>query len=230
MNINDINEDKIPKTDNYLKSIFERQIQLAKKYHKIENKMLNIKELNIEFTHTQQDIDNPIIQFKIKDYLFRTVEEIAESREVYILSIKDNNMKHFEHCIEELIDSLHFFSELCLLINLNYTDFNSLDKLKLDFDSQFNISKIDPFKNSKIIDQFYLTAFYKICITSNCLKNKPWKKTQMRSDKVRFKKCIQEAFKSLIYLLYIFGLTPESIYRIYIKKSEVNKFRQNSEY
>lgn len=64
----------------------------------------------------------------------------------------------------------------------------------------------------------------------NCLKNKPWKQTQMETDTIHFIEEISDAFHFFIEMCILIGLTPESLTDIYLRKSLVNKFRQESEY
>ena len=64
----------------------------------------------------------------------------------------------------------------------------------------------------------------------NCLKNKPWKVTQMETDVVHYLEEIVDAFHFFIELCILSGLNAEDLFRFYFKKSEVNKFRQRSDY
>ena len=64
----------------------------------------------------------------------------------------------------------------------------------------------------------------------NCLKNKPWKQTQMLTDRPKFKKYIQEAYSRLLGIFFTAGYKMEDIYILYFKKNAVNQFRQRSKY
>jgi len=65
----------------------------------------------------------------------------------------------------------------------------------------------------------------------NCLKNKPWKQTEIRTDENHYLEELADAFHFFIELCILSGLTnPEELYILYFKKSEVNKFRQRSKY
>ena len=69
---------------------------------------------------------------------------------------------------------------------------------------------------------------------TNCLKNKPWKTTHVPTDEVHFLEELADAQHFWIRLwLYIFGspqAAAEAMYKMYFKKSEVNKFRQETKY
>jgi len=64
----------------------------------------------------------------------------------------------------------------------------------------------------------------------NCLKNKPWKQTEMFTDEEHFLEEIIDGFHFYVELLILCGFTPETLFRTYFAKSEVNKFRQRSKY
>lgn len=64
----------------------------------------------------------------------------------------------------------------------------------------------------------------------NCLKNKPWKQTQMLTDEVHYIEELVDAFHFFVELCILSGLSAEDLFRMYFSKSEVNKFRQRSQY
>lgn len=65
---------------------------------------------------------------------------------------------------------------------------------------------------------------------ANCLKNKPWKNTHMPTDEEHFMEEIADSMHFFIQLLLFLGLDAEEACLLYFKKSEVNKFRQRSNY
>lgn len=64
----------------------------------------------------------------------------------------------------------------------------------------------------------------------NCLRNKPWKQTEVLVDKDHFFEELGDAVHFLIELCIIAGMDAEDFFAIYYKKSEVNKFRQRTQY
>lgn len=65
---------------------------------------------------------------------------------------------------------------------------------------------------------------------TNCLKNKPWKSTPVLTDKQHFLEELADGFHFYVRMFLLAGLSAEDVYKLYFKKSEVNKFRQESNY
>lgn len=65
---------------------------------------------------------------------------------------------------------------------------------------------------------------------TNTLKNKPWKTTPVLTDEVHFYEEIADAFHFFIRFCINANIDAETLYKLYFKKSEVNKFRQESNY
>ena len=64
----------------------------------------------------------------------------------------------------------------------------------------------------------------------NCLKNKPWKQSMMKTDRNAFYRRLAEVWVLYITLLVVSGMDADSIVTTYLKKSQVNKFRIRSAY
>lgn len=64
----------------------------------------------------------------------------------------------------------------------------------------------------------------------NTLKNKPWKQSEVPTDKVHFYEEIGDALHFFVELCITAGMTAEDLARIYHRKHAVNKFRQRSQY
>ena len=63
----------------------------------------------------------------------------------------------------------------------------------------------------------------------NCLKNKPWKQTNMVTDKENFYNYLQSVW--VVYFSLLSNvLVARGIVDTYFRKSQVNKFRQRSNY
>lgn len=65
---------------------------------------------------------------------------------------------------------------------------------------------------------------------TNCFKNKPWKQTQVLTDKEHYFEELMDALHFFVRLCIYSGLSAEAVYKMYFKKSEVNLFRQESKY
>lgn len=65
---------------------------------------------------------------------------------------------------------------------------------------------------------------------TNTLKNKPWKQDFVKTDEAHFYEEIADAFHFFIEFCITAGLDAEKLTQVYFAKSEVNKFRQRSNY
>ena len=63
----------------------------------------------------------------------------------------------------------------------------------------------------------------------NCLKNKAWKQTNMLTDEVQFRSQLNLVWYDYVSLMSL-QMDAEEIAMVYLKKSQVNKFRQRSNY
>lgn len=209
MNINDITEEfVIPETwDGKWKSIFEKQMLLAQKYKDIEN-MGDLLET------IDNNIDTAKGQKWIKDFAWRVTEELAEAFEAEELR-HDSNAEIAEqanqHFKEELADALHFLVELTIIAGYD-------EKIVSEFESHV-LFKAEPWD-----------VIYNLGMMCNTLKNKPWKQTQMLTDRPKFEEFLKESWRHMLNLLIVrIGSTTE-VYEYYFKKNAVNQFRQRSNY
>lgn len=65
---------------------------------------------------------------------------------------------------------------------------------------------------------------------TNTLKNKPWKQSEVPTDKLHFYEELADAFHFLVELLITSGMSADDLARIYHRKHAVNEFRQRSNY
>lgn len=213
------NAEEIPK--DILRAIFEKQRQLAEKYVEIEG-MGDLLE------KTKTNLDTLEGQIWLKDFLYRTIEEVGESFEVILVNEfaeKDWTMickLDQTHYSEELIDALHFFVELCLIAGIDRSEFKDLSEYGYQVGNQ-SIT----FTDFKVR---HWNVVQNLTLAGNKLRNKKWKKTHVLTDRKIFKQYIEQAFESLMNCLRCVGLQDKDIYNLYFKKNEVNKFRQESKY
>ena len=64
----------------------------------------------------------------------------------------------------------------------------------------------------------------------NCLRNKAWKQTHVKTDKDHFYEELADSFHFVVQLFIELGFSARDVYQLYFRKSEVNKFRQRSKY
>lgn len=205
ININDI---KVPekRPEDLIGAMFDKQMQLAIKYQDIEKMGNLLKE-------TATNVDTPNGQKWIKDFAWRVTEELCEAEEARIFmnatsKETEEYKEHHKHHLEELIDALHFLIELTIIAGYD--------------------KKIVASTNSHSVDDFDIV--YNLGLMCNCLKNKPWKQTQMLTDRPKFKKYLASAWTCLMSTFFWEDISLEEIYDLYFKKNAVNQFRIRSKY
>lgn len=205
-NVNDFTCDVYP--EDLLGAIFEHQHELAIKYIPIEKS----NGLCL-YDQIPADIDNAKAQARIKDMSWRAIEEVAEAYEAY----EKGEEVHF---LEELADALHFLIEKYLLCG--FRPKHSLEwYFKMAGTGAPNTDRMDS----------YVGQFCVACgLTCNCLKNKPWKRSQILTDTEKFKKLLEAEFGQFIILCSRAGFNPTTLYDMYMRKNQVNQFRQRSNY
>ena len=224
MNINDIAE--VPTIKGCpLEMIFERQQALHDKYKDIEVK--NNCGYYMVWAHGF-NIDDPRSQYYVKDMVWRVTEELAEASEAYI-------KRHYDHGKEEMADAFHFFIELCIVLGLTPNRLVDMSLYQEPKDRLKALFIAIPIRNSVEIHMELLSIHMwsvveTLGLACNCLKNKPWKQTQMETDTVLMFKYIKSALKYFAELCGYLGISEHDLFETYFKKSEVNKFRQRSYY
>lgn len=236
VNVSDIKIEEIPTPvagqEDMLDLMFKRQHELAIKYLPIEeaNGLLQTPELPV-------NIDDRKGQARLKDYAWRTQEELYEATDA-LVQHKDN----MEHFLEEMIDSIHFFIELNILCGISpdairaYYEIpqdGSIDSLSYLENTSKTLSISDNLDMKYIPDALLIYTYIgqPIGNAMNRLKNKPWKQTHMVTDKQAFIDCIMPTWIGYFKVLSEkHGLSAKDIFTLYFKKSEVNKFRIKSQY
>lgn len=206
-----------------LEAIFNRQKELMAKYHHIEKRsgLLQTEDCPV-------NLDDKRGQARIKDFSWRVVEEVGEA-----LDARENPM----HFCEELIDGLHFLTELTILTGMEPKDLHSIwvkeGWAKEDdsdiMDGVFNRMKEFYIKEELPLPVRVTSLIENLGMACNCLKNKPWKQSNMVTDKQAFRERIAKVWISYFSLLSV-CLTVDEVVDIYLKKSQVNQFRQRSNY
>lgn len=218
MNVNHVESVKTyPKR--VLHAIFAKQEEVMPKYHEIEKKnglcQTDMMPFNLHDRHCQA---------RIKDFLWRTTEELAESLEVVM---SDNNEFGMDHIIEEIIDAIHFHTENCIQCGITADDIlmgNTLD---------YVLNDLVEFHTQNIVsaESLFLNTIISLGLAGNCLKNKPWKQDHKLTDIEKFKKIMVKAYIDLLTILSVaYRLDEKDIFDMYFRKNEVNKFRQRSGY
>ena len=220
MNIIDVTCD-IPTNVDRLESIFMRQRELMEKYHVIEDKngLLLCKDIPV-------GLHDKFGQARLKDMFWRFTEELGEAMDAFVDPV------HFH---EELVDALHFLVEALILsditpIQLTGAPFRGQDCLDMAYRSGTVMDK-KWVLNPEHVSKNFTFLITRISMAANCLKNKPWKQTQMITDEDEYRRRMSQTFNQYIRFVYVCGITePKDLHSMYFRKSEVNKFRQNSNY
>lgn len=206
MNITHATEEPIQ--GNLLKQIFDRQKELMDKYHYIEERSGLLQTADCPV-----NLDDRRGQARIKDFSWRVTEELGEALD----ALGQDDMEHFA---EELVDGLHFLTELTILSGLNWDD---LPTLSLMYNNA--ASGAPGGLDQRVYD--YVEGIGMMC---NCLKNKPWKQSMMQTDRVAFFARLHSVWARYIAIMETVFESPADIVSVYLKKSQVNKFRQRSNY
>lgn len=217
MNINHATVEEF--TGDKLQAIFTRQKSLMDKYHDIE-----LRSGLMQTEDCPINLDDKRGQARIKDFSWRVTEELGEALDAK--ATKD-------HYQEELIDGLHFLTELTILAGKDYhnllpegTALYSKDRLEdLVENAKECISQ-----NGDNLNYWVSKFIENLGMMCNCLKNKPWKQSMMKTDQEAFYSRLAEVWVLYITLLVVSGMDADTIAITYLKKSQVNKFRIRSNY
>lgn len=224
MNVMNVEEEYKGSPQTFLQDLFIHQKELMGKYVDIEGQhgigLGLLKSDNGEFNLNDLSLDSPKLQYVLKDFSWRVIEELAEALECK--GIPDQR----EHMIEELADSMHFLIELMILSGI------SIDRMCSCF--HFGSTEFIVFKNGgpfgRNIDKAVTYFVLKLGTAMNCLKNKPWKQTQILTDQNKFYYQLANTWFAYCHVVGSFGVTTKTMMDYYIKKFHVNKFRQRSQY
>lgn len=223
MNINHAKTEEIH--GDKLQAIFTRQKSLMGKYHDIE-----LKSGLLQTEDCPVNLDDKRGQARIKDFSWRVTEELGEA-----LDARSNK----DHYQEELIDGLHFLTELTILAGKDYdsilpqgTPLYDSDHLEdLVENAREVISRRASQGENGYSLEYWVSKFIEnLGMMCNCLKNKPWKQSMMKTDREAFYSRLSEVWVIYITILVVSGMNAQDIADIYLKKSQVNQFRQRSNY
>jgi hypothetical protein len=249
VNINEFEAPQVP-SFGLLDNIFSEQHSLMEKYIGIEadNHLLHTPDCPV-------DLDSPKGQARLKDFAWRITEELGEALEACRVhpDLPDHNR-------EELIDSLHFLTEFTILAGMTPQDvrnrllviYDDVPQTPLEHPDELHsiyrlaivaVPRIGVLPNAPMPDKGELKILNylgqvsamgllveRIAVCCNYLKNKPWKRTHMLTDKERFKDAVALVWLHFANLAAVAGLTPDDIYQLYFRKKQVNDFRIRSRY
>ena len=210
MNITHAKKEKTNKES--LRAIFDRQKELMEKYHDIE-----FKSGLMQTEDCPVNLDDKRGQARIKDFSWRITEEVGEALDAIENESGESALLHFH---EELVDGLHFLTEMTILTGYDLPEYTTLKDL-IEEGSYRDCYSLNDLVSDHVM---YLGM---MC---NCLKNKPWKQSMMKTNKENFYKHLKLVWSNYIAILTSQDLTEEEITDLYLRKSQVNQFRQRSNY
>ena len=210
MNITHAKKEKTNKES--LRAIFDRQKELMEKYHDIE-----FKSGLMQTEDCPVNLDDKRGQARIKDFAWRITEEIGEALDAIENESGESALLHFH---EELVDGLHFLTEMTILTGYDLTEYTTLKDLIEE----------GRYRNCYTLNDLVSDHVMYLGMMCNCLKNKPWKQSMMKTNKENFYKHLKLVWSNYVAILTSQDLTEEEITDLYLRKSQVNQFRQRSNY
>jgi NTP pyrophosphatase (non-canonical NTP hydrolase) len=195
-----------------LRAIFDRQKELMEKYHDIE-----FKSGLMQTEDCPVNLDDKRGQARIKDFAWRITEEIGEALDAIENESGESALLHFH---EELVDGLHFLTEMTIITGYDLPEYKTLKDLIEE----------GSYRDSYTLNDLVSDHVSYLGMMCNCLKNKPWKQTMMKTNKENFYKHLKLVWSNYIAILTSQDLTEEEITDLYLRKSQVNQFRQRSNY
>lgn len=227
MNIDHVNTKfELPDTSIW-EAIFQRQHELEVKYGPIERK----NGYYYPPIEVVPNINDGQFQRWIKDMFWRATEEIAEAMEFEPTPAQlqdwkgqwqDPNIRHF---FEELADSVHFLTAVSILAGVTWMDVNTQME-EIGATSNYEQAPGTVVSLKERCAEFIIA----LGLAANCLKNKPWKTTQMLTDATVFRTKLMFTWSRMLALWKHINAEPVDLYMLYCKKNEVNRFRQASKY
>ena len=210
MNITHAKKEKTNKES--LRAIFDRQKELMEKYHDIE-----FKSGLMQTEDCPVNLDDKRGQARIKDFSWRITEEVGEALDAITNESGESALLHFH---EELVDGLHFLTEMTILTGYDLPEYTTLKDLIEE----------GSYRDRYTLNDLVSDHVMYLGMMCNCLKNKPWKQTMMKTNKENFYKHLKLVWSNYIAILTSQDLTEEEITDLYLRKSQVNQFRQRSNY
>ena len=210
MNITHAKKEKMNKES--LRAIFDRQKELMEKYHDIE-----FKSGLMQTEDCPVNLDDKRGQARIKDFAWRITEEIGEALDAITNESGESALLHFH---EELVDGLHFLTEMTILTGYDLPEYTTLKDLIEE----------GSYRDCYTLNDLVSDHVMYLGMMCNCLKNKPWKQSMMKTNKENFYKHLKLVWSNYVAILTSQDLTEEEITDLYLRKSQVNQFRQRSNY
>jgi NTP pyrophosphatase (non-canonical NTP hydrolase) len=89
---------------------------------------------------------------------------------------------------------------------------------------------INSCKNQEYLKSIVHRVVAELEEASECLRNKPWKQSEVLTDGDHLKEELSDALHFFVELCINFGISAEELFNLYFRKQEVNKWRQRTKY
>jgi len=188
---------------------FERQRGLMRIYKDLE-----------QLPDAPISLHTPSGQKLIKDFAWRTVEELVEASDAW--HDGPTSREAIENTGEELADAMHFFIELCIFAGV------TAEQLLDVCDSIVSLAPVAA--NGRSDSHYFFAVIRSIGRATHHLRNRPWKQQYVPTDEAAFRQALTEAYKNLLVLWTLLGYTMDDLYAYYCKKNSLNLQRQQDGY
>jgi len=230
LNVKDVQAILSTGGEDRLYQMLATQTELMEKYHEIEGKLRLTQDCPV-------DLNDSRGQLLLKDFAWRATEEVAEA----LSAMRDHqDPDSLLHAQEEIADALHFLLEMFLLSvsgdsnELSY--FDPPEGYVYKGDRLTQLYKQAVYQSGPVpmhfvdIETETLEFIRQLGMVCHTLKNKPWKQTQMLTDKGEYHRRMHGVLVQFCRMAHTFQMDDEALFQMYHRKSEVNKFRQRSAY
>lgn len=85
-------------------------------------------------------------------------------------------------------------------------------------------------RNQEYLKSLCYRVVAELVEATECLKNKAWKQSEVLTDTDHLEEEIADALHFFIELCINLGIDSQKLFELYFKKSEVNKWRQATQY
>ena len=220
-------------------TIFRHQKELMLKYEEIESKN------GICVPLKPWSLDDRRVQYRLKDFFWRFTEELAEAAEEFILHpesfrglqnwelewAKNGAVRHF---FEEIVDALHFLTEASIIAELDAfaIDEDLKHVLRASPKDGTILMNTDQHQDALLhsVNRLFFPTIRTLGLAANCLKNKPWKVSEMATDTTKFRFILYDAWTEFFKMWATLGGSDKMLYILYAKKNLVNQWRQETLY
>ncbi|MCP3684596.1 MAG: hypothetical protein GY861_18165 [bacterium] len=160
------------------------------------------------------DIDVPGDQQQLRGMSWNVIEEASEAIDVILTT------EHKEHLLDEVADLMSFYLELLLMSGLTF-DKTNLETWRVQWSEKYDIQEIS---------RCFMLFSTSLAISINSLKNRYWRKTNVKTDRTLFELRLKKTIPLFRDLLKSLDVSFDDVVDAYLRKHQVNLFRIKSKY